>query len=294
MRINAHARTEHLKHWLSHAVLSSNSDVRCEDAVKMLIDLSWLAKKQYLPITKDLAGTNSALKTELEKYGDKELVLTYDEYRFTFSVLAHKEHVMTTFIRPKLTTSAYERSKFNLVQGFKYYRIEDVAENLYRVKWVNPNASDATDEKKTVFVKNVDGYAVSSCMERSCTGVPSMHEFLVGIRRGLKLLFSERWFKEYQEKVDGKHEQVKKMVDQENAEQKYCYKKLLESKDVKAADIYIEEPADLDSLPEDFKMGQSFVLDDGKRVYDENDTTLEPHLEGIKIDNSSSKRSSAK
>lgn len=77
-------------------------------------------------------------------------MLTYDEYRFTFSIIAHKEHVLTAFIRPKLTTSVYERSKFNLIQGLKYWRIEDfdvgAFNKLFKLKFTNPNTSSENQQ----------------------------------------------------------------------------------------------------------------------------------------------------
>lgn len=51
------------------------------------------------------------------------MTLTYDEYRLTFSVIADKEHIVGSFIRPNLTSSAFERCKFNMIQGLKYWRI---------------------------------------------------------------------------------------------------------------------------------------------------------------------------
>lgn len=89
-----------------------------------------------------------------------------------------------------------------MIQGLKYWRIleADGASKIYKVQFFNPNqaiADPVADAKKLVFVKSVDGYAVCSCMERFSIGLPCMHEFHVGLRRNLNILFSERWFKEY-------------------------------------------------------------------------------------------------
>jgi hypothetical protein len=69
------------------------------------------------------------------------VVLTYDEYRFTFSIIADKEYILHAFIRPSLTTSAFERCKFNMIQGLKYWRIleADGASKIYKVQFFNPN-----------------------------------------------------------------------------------------------------------------------------------------------------------
>jgi hypothetical protein len=58
---------------------------------------------------------HAAIYSEIQKYGAKNVVLTYEEYRLTFSIVADKEHILNSFIRPNLTFSALERCKFNLI-----------------------------------------------------------------------------------------------------------------------------------------------------------------------------------
>jgi hypothetical protein len=50
-------------------------------------------------------------------------------------------------------------------------------------------------------------------MEHFNTGLPCMHEFLIGLRRHKRLLFSERWFKDYEKVVLDKKELVDKILD---------------------------------------------------------------------------------
>ena len=53
-----------------------------------------------------------------------------------------------------------------------------------------------------------------------------MHEFHIGLRRYLNLLFSERWYKEYPQKYDEDSEaafKVQKILEQEVIEQKFAY-----------------------------------------------------------------------
>lgn len=69
------------------------------------------------------------------------VTLTYDEYRLTFSIIADKEYIVGAFIRPNLTSSAFERCKFSMIQGLKYWRIQDGdgASKVYIVQYYNPN-----------------------------------------------------------------------------------------------------------------------------------------------------------
>ena len=68
-------------------------------------------------------------------------------------------------------------------------------------------------------------------MERFATGLPCMHEFHVGLRRNLNLLFSERWFKTYpnrfkQLESNLANNKVYDIVEQEKNEQVYAYQAL--------------------------------------------------------------------
>jgi hypothetical protein len=55
-------------------------------------------------------------------------------------------------------------------------------------------------------------------MEHFNTGLPCMHEFLIGLRRHKKLLFSERWFKDYEALIDLRRDLVDEILDQHNKE----------------------------------------------------------------------------
>ena len=68
--------------------------------------------------------------------------MTYDEYRLTFSVIASKEFVIDAFIKPKLSQSAYERCKYGIIQGLKYWRVVQEEESkikTIKLQFFNPN-----------------------------------------------------------------------------------------------------------------------------------------------------------
>ena len=55
------------------------------------------------------------MSNELSKFGNKIVCLSYDEYRLTVSVVADREPILNSFIRPNLSHSAFERCKFNMI-----------------------------------------------------------------------------------------------------------------------------------------------------------------------------------
>jgi hypothetical protein len=60
-------------------------------------------------------------------------------------------------------------------------------------------------------------------MEHFNTGIPCMHEFLVGLRRHKRLLFSERWFKDYEKKVYMNKDLAPKVINRNHTEMMYVY-----------------------------------------------------------------------
>lgn len=154
----------------------------------------------------------------------------------------------------------------------------DGSSRIYRLQYFNPNQPtehQSEDTKKIVFVKAIDGYAICTCMERFATGIPCMHEFHIGLRRYINLLFSERWFKEYPEKYDADPEaafKVQKILEQEVNEQKFAYNGLLvkanlEDFEISENDIQISKPQNLNVTAKNFNMGKTFFIDAGKRTY---------------------------
>jgi hypothetical protein len=55
-------------------------------------------------------------------------------------------------------------------------------------------------------------------MEHFNTGLPCMHEFSIGLRRRKKLLFSERWFKDYEDFASKNSELVSQVVNLNKSE----------------------------------------------------------------------------
>ena len=84
-KLNAYNRTEHVKNWLHQSLLLPNSTVSATEAIAKVTNFAWLAKKQMIQLKPDSIIGNASLISELERYGSKQLVMTYDEYRFTFS-----------------------------------------------------------------------------------------------------------------------------------------------------------------------------------------------------------------
>ena len=115
LRVNAYGRNDSMKTWLQQAILQPNSGVSVEDAISLMTNFEWLKQKQYIRIEEDKNQSHNSIRQEIQKYGAKDVVLTYDEYRFTFSIIADKEYIMHAFLRPQLTSSAFERCKFNMI-----------------------------------------------------------------------------------------------------------------------------------------------------------------------------------
>ena len=117
---------------------------------------------------------------------------------------------------------AFGKCKYNMAQGLKYWRIikGDLDGKAYWVQFFNPNQPrDKKEiERKVCKVKVVDGFAFCTCMEHFNTGLPCMHEFLIGLRRHKKLLFSERWFQNYEKLIDRNLSFVSKILNQNEQE----------------------------------------------------------------------------
>jgi hypothetical protein len=47
----------------------------------------------------------------------------------------------------------------------------------------------------------IDDYIFCACMEYFNTGLPCPHQFFIGLKKHKKLLFHDRWFKNYEDKV---------------------------------------------------------------------------------------------
>ena len=56
---------------------------------------------------------------------------------------------------------------------------------------IPPQQKDTTG--KVCKVAEIDGFVFCTCMEYFNTGLPCVHQFHVGLKKNLTLLFSERW-----------------------------------------------------------------------------------------------------
>jgi hypothetical protein len=59
-------------------------------------------------------------------------------------------------------------------------------------------------ERRVCKVAIVNNSVFCACMEYFNTGIPCQHQFSLALRKNLKILFSERWFLEY-ERLAVKH-----------------------------------------------------------------------------------------
>jgi hypothetical protein len=64
-------------------------------------------------------------------------------------------------------------------------------------------------------------------MEHFNTGLPCMHEFLIGLKRHKRLLFSERWFKNYEKETGANKHLALKVIEKNYSERTYVYRELL-------------------------------------------------------------------
>ena len=110
----------------------------------------------------------------------------------------------------------------------------------------------------------------------------------------MKLLFAERWFKDYEDSFEACKDgpgKVRLISDHMAMEQAYAYLKLLEFDEIGKEDIAIKQPEA--KVTKGFKLGESFVIEKGRRIYDQNDKSLEPYLEGIEMNKDAKKQSAA-
>jgi hypothetical protein len=105
-----------------------------------------------------------------------------------------------------LTVTAQERCRYAIGQALKYYRVLKGEKNskTFLIQFVNPNsarepknATPAELERRLFKVRVVDDYVFCSCMEYFNSGLPCSHQFFVGLKKHRKLLFHERWFKNF-------------------------------------------------------------------------------------------------
>ena len=122
------------------------------------------------------------LQAELQRFGEYKSVTTR---RFN-------KIKLLDYLEAQVTDYAFERCKFHLVKGTKFYHISNNHENrVFEVKQkLQPDI--------LTKVKVINGFACCSCLEQLNTGLPCEHEFLVSLKTATPVLIADRWYKTYQ------------------------------------------------------------------------------------------------
>ncbi|CDW80528.1 protein far1-related sequence 5-like [Stylonychia lemnae] len=285
---NVYQRVEFMKLWLSKHLLKRESNL--EKTINLIIDFSWIDRIHNAQ-QKQLLSTQNNVYKQLGANHDKEDKnqeierITYEEFRITKSQIIDREPILSEYILKNLSLNAYERCKYSIGQGLKYLRIikEDKGFNkrcqLFIVNHVNPNQNKENleaNDRKLQKIKVFDEFAFCTCFERFNTGLPCQHEFLIALKRHKKLLFSERWFKGYEDQVKKNKQVVQKLIKQNRYEQQYVFKQMTlndsKSKDIydciKEEDIRIDMKKDrLENFGEETWLGKSWLFNEGCRIY---------------------------
>ena len=92
---------------------------------------------------------------------------------------------------------------------------------------------------RTCKVAEIGNFIFCTCMEYFSTGLPCVHQFHVGLKRNLTLVFSERWAKTYERAALEKPAGVVKILGQHLREQQFVYDSLLRCGSQQSAGLHI-------------------------------------------------------
>ena len=128
------------------------------------------------------------------------LPLSYDEFKVTKSFMIDNDQPLQRFLRGNFSTYVYERSKYNIIQALKYWRVVQSSGPVHQLKFFPPNQQRdmlSQDCPQAIFpkelpileldrrspkVKEINGFVFCVCMEYFHTGIPCIHMFTVALR----------------------------------------------------------------------------------------------------------------
>lgn len=112
---------------------------KIEEAILKITDFTWLETCQEKDINdikpcpkrnnQSVQSKEEIKKMPQEKNKIKEnevlmLPMCYEEYKITKCPLMDRDPLLASFLKPRLTTFAYERCKYEICQAIKYWKIE--------------------------------------------------------------------------------------------------------------------------------------------------------------------------